>query len=437
MLARGYPARLFRALFLAALLSACTGTVPPSLVPASDPPSGTDRHTASPGPSATPTTVPTVPISPLPTPAHTPQAGWIRLADAPEAGAAWSSDGQHLLVWTAAPGGPPETNVVRLVTRSGEQVREFEAVTDPVWLDSLRFVLYRLDWRQDEGGEWYAETGPNGERLGSVLAGALGSSELSPLTMPIDPALPNGRGVLALARFDSGDRAEYALWSDGAMSDWRPGYPTTWSHAGDRLLLVHSRDFGPGAEGWLEVAGSDGTTIWSDESVRVGGGLFDPTGFYLAYPEFVERPRLPREVPMFDLVVRIVDLATGAVDGFPAQENGAFAWTSDGNLVVVGFESQQATVYDRAGDALSTAAVLGPTIVASEDGSTLLIYDAELDEPPMQIQRGGALSLLDTPGTLAGPAPDLSPDGSGLVAVVRLPSSAPQGPPATVLLHNL
>jgi hypothetical protein len=51
--------------------------------------------------------------------------------------------------------------------------------------------------------------------------------------------------------------------------------------------------------------------------------------------------------------------------------------------------------------------------------------------------RGGVLRLLGSPGTLAGPAPVLAADGSGLLVVVRLSSSAPQGPPATVLLHRL
>jgi hypothetical protein len=171
--------------------------------------------------------------------------------------------------------------------------------------------------------------------------------------------------------------------------------------------------------------------------LRISEALFDPSGAYIAYAEYIEQPTPPRQVPAFDLLLRIVDLASGELTTFKALENGDFAWDSSGNVVVVGFDSQQATSYDRQGVVVATGQVVGPNVTASADGSTLLFYDAELDQPQLQIMRGGVLRLLGSPGTLAGPAPVLAADGSGLLVVVRLSSSAPQGPPATVLLHRL
>jgi hypothetical protein len=341
------------------------------------------------------------------------------------------------LIGLSTPGGPPEAQVVRLLTSRGDVVHDFTAATDPLWIDDGRLLAYRLDWRQDESGIWYAETGPSGERLGVALSGRVGAGELTEIDLPLGPVLSNGRGSLAVAASDGS--GEYAVWSDGILSAARAGYPIAWSANGDRLALIHTSDDGPAAAGWLEVVEWPGPSaeFSSDPALRISEALFDPSGAYIAYAEYIEQPTPPRQVPAFDLLLRIVDLASGELTTFKALENGDFAWDSSGNVVVVGFDSQQATSYDRQGVVVATGQVVGPNVTASADGSTLLFYDAELDQPQLQIMRGGVLRLLGSPGTLAGPAPVLAADGSGLLAVVRLPSSAPQGPPASVLLHRL
>lgn len=432
------PTRPAGALIVATLivaLAACTGpNVPPTPTPAVP---QSPVIPATRGPSTVDpidTSVPT----PSQTPTPSPHDGWLPLAEAPDAGAVWSPDAAHVLAWTAMPGGPPETNVVELMTRHGEPVHEFDAVTDPVWLDASRFVVYRLDWQQDDNGDWYAETGPNGERLGLALSGDVGSDELREIDLSLEPALSNGRSTLALSRFDASGTAEFALWRDRLVAPWRDGRPLAWSAFGGRLLILHSDELGPGAEGWLEVVESDGTSVWSSDSdVRVSSAEFDSSGDFLAYPVYVARPRQPRQVPEFDLVINVVELGTGTVSSFPAQENGMFTWWGEGELIVVGFESSVATNYDRAGNVLASEQVIGPNVSTAADGSAALFYDAELDAPELQILREGTLRLLGSPGNMTGPPPRLAPDGSGLLVVVRLPSSGPPGRPAAVLLHQL
>ncbi len=435
----GSRAKALAALVVASLIVGCA--TQPLVSPSDAPPS----PSASPGagsPNASPTSGATSGATPAgsSSPSATPVAGWLALAQAPDAGAAWSVDAQHLLVWLGTPGAPPESFSVRVIDRSGTLVQSHEAVTEPVWLDERRFIAYRLDWQQDEAGDWFAQTGPNGERLGSALIGEIGSAQLTEAAgLPLDPAISNGRGALALTGFASGGDAEFAVWADGELTAWRPGYPSTWSAPGDRLAVIHARDSGPAAEGWLEVVAWPGLdNVWSsDEQVRIGSAAFDPTGGLVAFPEFAERPTPPRQVPEFDLTVRIADLGSGELGGFTALENGSFAWLAGDRMVVVGFDSSRATVYDLAGSVLATEDVAGPNVVSAANGAVLLFYDGELDEPPMQVMRADSFAVLESPGTLAGPPPAMAPDGSAIVVVARLPSAQPGGPPATVLLHPL
>lgn len=426
-------ALLCAALISVATLAGCAGLVSTTSDPTPPPTPG--------GPPATDSVTPAVSPTPIggPSDATAAPEGWLPLAQAPDAVGTWSTDAAHVLVGLSMPGGPPEAHGVRLMTRDGQQVSEFEQVTDPVWIDDERFVAYRLDWRQDESGAWFAETGPNGERLATVLVGTTTSDGLTESELPVEPAISNGGGALAVTRFDEAGRAEFAVWENDAITDWRPGQPMHWSTAGDRLAVIHSSDSGPAAEGWLEVVEWPGlSTTWSsDPALRVADARFDPSGHFIAYAEYLEQPTQPRQPPAFDLIVRIVALATGDVGAFKALENGDFAWDAQGELIVVGFDSHQATWYDRRGTLIAQEGVVGPNVIASADGSSVLFYDAELDRPPVQVMRGGDLRVLGSPGTLAGPSPRLAPDGSGLLVVVRLPSSAPQGPPATVLLHRL
>lgn len=410
--------------------SSPTGSRGPTSSAASSEPTG----------SADPTPTDVAPLSNTVSPTGSPGAGWVPLAEAPDAGAAWSADSQHLLVWLQTPGAPPESYSVRVMDRAGALLQAHEAVTEPVWLDERRFVAYRLDWQQDEAGDWFAQTGPNGERLGTALIGEIGSSDLTEaIALPMHAALSDGRGAFALTRFDGAGSAEFAVWADGTLTDWRPGSPSAWSGPGDRLAVIHPRDAGPHAEGWLEIVAWPGlANVWSsDEQGSISGASFDPTGAFVAFPEFTERPTPPREVPRFDLTVRVVDLGSGELGGFEAVENGSYAWLAEARIVVVGFDSSTATVYDMTGGVLASAEVVGPNVVSAGGGSLLLFYDGELDEPPMQILRREQLTLLDSPGTLAGPAPAIAPNGSAIVVVVRVPSGEPGGPPATVLLHAL
>ena len=423
-------------LAIACLFAGCTESALPtsSLVPASTAVEPTPT-VASPAPTNG-TPAPTRQPSDSPS---SPEEGWLNVAQAPDAYARWSPDAAHLLIAMSTPGGPPESNVVRLVSSGGSTVRDYEAVTDPVWIDGDRFVAYRLEWQQDESGTWFAATGPNGERHATALVGATSSDTLTESDLPTEPALGNGHGALALERFDGASRTEFAIWDSDGLTEWRLGQPMRWSASGDRLAVVHSSDSGPTAEGWLEVVEWPGlsTLRSSDPALRVADAQFDPSGRLLAYAEYVERPTAPRQLLEFDLIVRIVSLDGNETAALTAPENGEFVWLSGDRLLVVGYDSHLASELDLRGAVLGQESVVGPNVIASADGSTSLFYDAELDQPPIQVMRGGDLRLLQSPGMLAGPPPVLAPDGSGLLVVVRLPSSAPQGPPATVLFHGL
>ncbi len=424
---------------IAALVIACGGTAP-----STSPSVATPTNSPSSGPTSTPDSTPagsepSTSPSPDPTGTPEPQEGWIQLAAASDASATWSPDAAHLLVALTIPGGPPDGNQVQVLARDGTVLQTHEGVSDPVWLDSQRFVAYRLDWEQDESGEWSPATGPNGERLGTAELGSIDSDLLAIVEVPVLPALSNGTGALALTRFDANGLPETAVWSDGVLTEWRSGSPLTWSAAGEKLAFVLPQRSGPANEGPLEVVSWPGlATVWqSGPEVSVSTADFDPTGTYLAYPEFVEQPRQPRQAPTFNLMLNVINLAAGNSIGIPAPENGDFSWLSEERLIVVGFELLEASVIDFDGAVLAQQSVVGPNVIASADGLTALFYDAELDAPQMQILRGDELTLLDSPGLMTAQAPHMARDGSGVLVVVRAATSSPTGSPATVLLHNL
>jgi hypothetical protein len=327
--------------------------------------------------------------------------------------------------------------VVQVLGRDGSLVGEYEALADPLWLDEDEFIGYRLDWQQDESGEWFAATGPNGERLGTVLMGNLGSEELTEVDVPLGPALSSGTNQLAITRFDAAGLPETAVWGDGFLTEWLPGAPLAWSAGTDHLVLVVPRRSGPSIEGSLNVV--EWPSMRSDWSsapdLAVSTAAFDATGTYLAYPEFVPRPRVPRQVPEFDLIVNVVDIGADTISPVQAPENGEFAWLAHDRLIVVGFDSYHASVLDLGGEVLAQESVVGPNVITSESGLTAVFYDAELDQPPMQILTADELRELQSPGILAGPAPALAPDDSGVLVVAR--QSGGENTPATVLIHLL
>jgi len=431
---------------IAALVIACGGTAPSTSPPPttpSEPPSSGPTSAPAPTPtSSTPTSSdPSGSPSAEPTGTPIPQEGWVQLAAASDASAVWAPDAAHILVELAEPGEAPERQQVQLIRRDGTVVRTYDELANPIWLDAQRFVVYRLEWVQDSTGAWYALTGPNGEVGGDALQGELASDALVAIDMPLGSgvAYSNGHGSLAVERFGPNGERETAVWSEGSLTEWLNGSSVSWSAAGDRLALVHPQGSGPAQEGPLEVVAWPGlATVWeSAPEVSVSVAEFDTTGTKLAFPEFVERPRVPRQVPEFDLIVNVVDLSTGTVSPVPAPENGDFAWITDDRLLTVGFQSLQASVLDLSGEILVQESVAGPNVIASADGQTALLYDAELDEPQMQILRGDELTLLESPGLITGQAPQMARDGTGVLVVVRAETSSPTGSPATVLLHNL
>ncbi len=265
---------------IAAFVVACGGTAPstsPSLT------SAPTTQAPSSGPTSTPASSltgsdPSSSPSPDPTGTPAPQEGWVQLASASDASAVWSPDAQFILASLSTPGGPPESQQVQLLTRDGVVIRTHERLTDPVWLDPQSFVAYRLDWQQDQSGEWTPATGPNGERLGEALVGSVVSEQLLGWDIPLGSAISSGSGALAISRFDSGGRAETSVWTQlGGLTDWHAGAPLAWSPAGDRLALVHGQPTGPPGEGWLEVIAWPGlATLWSDESLTCLDGRVRP-----------------------------------------------------------------------------------------------------------------------------------------------------------------
>ncbi len=434
------------ALLLSLLLASCSSSVVPSPTISPSPrgsasplPSTTTPPTIG-GPTPTPVLSPTQPTStPASTPSSTPTigtGGWALLGFGELAEAAWSPDAQHMLVAFGTATGPPETHFVGLLDRAGAFIRRYETAVRPVWVDATTFLLHRPEWEQADAEEWHEITPPNGTLSGNWLIGTVASDDLESSSLPMWLPVSSGLGALAFQQFDSSGRSETLVWEEGSLSAPIPGRPAGWSPDGSMLAIVLPAASGPSDEGPFEVLSWPGLEILHSGTASVAEISFDPNGRRFAYPTYRELPRRPREVPQFELTLNVVDVTVAGEIEIVAQENGAFQWLDDERLLVVGYGSNRATVYGLDGSAEDAGLVTGPDVIAAANGSTLVFYDDELDEPTFSVLRSDGVREIETPGALTGPAPVLAPDGSGIISVVRMPIG-PGDPAQRVLLHNL
>jgi hypothetical protein len=355
------------------------------------------------------------------------------LGAALQAEAAWSPDSRHILVALGTSVGPPESHVVGLLDRAGEFIRRYEAFTTSVWIDAERFALFAPEFAQDEDGVWSVVTDDEGQLVGEWSISSVDSSALEPTDLPNAPLLSSGHGALAVGGFAGGE-AMTSVWSDGGLSEPLAGRPAGWSPDGSTLAIVHPEQSGPSGEGPFEVFSWPGLALLYSGAASVSDVAFSPNGARLVYPTFTELPHQPREVPEFELTLHVVDIATGSETAVATGENGAFEWLDEARLLVVGYESNHATVYSLDGSSEDAGLVAGPDVIAA--ATTLVFYDDELDEPPLSVLRTEGVREIESPGALTGPAPVLAPDGSGIIAVVRAVTGAAE-PAAQVMLHNL
>lgn len=391
------------------------------LVVACSPPLPPDEDRTEPAQTITAT-------SPRPT-AEPPSLEWVVLGSADDVSASWSPDGGHLLVRRSQTNGPPEQQQIDLIAREGTFIRTYQSVDRAVWLDADEFVLF--EWQRtaasaDGSGPWTVEYGPEGHPRHRAYLASVGSGNYVEVEVPQGVTLSSGHGAVAVGRFIPGREASFSVWSPTEQGGTAyPGYPIAWSAAGDRLAVIHpdvDEDAGPGLIGWLDILEYPTmSSLYADREARLsdeGYATFDATGRYFAYPAF---PHL-----------WLADIGAGAVQSIgPEGASDHFAWDSEGRLVIAQFETGGVAVFAVDGRKVSDMHPDGQMVIGSGDGSVLVLYNDDDDQPlDLTILAGDHELNVQLPGRTYLREPLIAPDGSAIVATCLI-----NGRPTVVALR--
>jgi len=345
----------------------------------------TAEPSASPVPSAV---APTAAPSPSPSP-------WVSLIDPGWDGAAWSPDGQWLLVWRQTPNGSPGDEDLLIDRPDGSTVQRFHGAGangdggfDPVWLDGTRFLV--------------AEDG-------CMVMGTVGSGSLVPFAPIAGLGLTsNGHGAVAWVDTTfsvSAQAARYVVSTSSGSTPSRPGIPQGWSHDSTRLVVWHWSS-GEGMEtlGWLEVLSWPGLhtiAAFPDELAFSSApqALFDLTDRYLLGEDG-----------------RLHDLVTGTKTGvlWPGDQVVDAAWNQSDQVVGADLASGQAIAYDVMGHEAFETGPIGDDISGSRDGSAIALWFGDTGGTTLTILSGTQQRQIEAPGAVQDEVL-LSPDGSRIV----------------------
>jgi hypothetical protein len=239
-----------------------------TIAPAAAPETNTATPTQSVSATASALPSPSRALSPYPA---GPNDVWVAVGPTGAAGASWSPDSLHLLVWSA----PDEAGrrAVELADADGTLVKSFRA-TDVAWVDADAYVARG-----------------NGQTV--LIHVSTGSAEQS--TGPAGFGwLSNGQGAIAYldgpgASVDSpGPDDHFSVWSEHGVVTGVSGRPVAWSPDGSQLAVWRYGSSSGGVGG--QPIGTIGVYAWPGlhldhewPAIEAGSApvRFDPSGHYL------------------------------------------------------------------------------------------------------------------------------------------------------------
>lgn len=366
----------------------------------------TPTHTPStPSPVAAATESP----SPSPTPLATPLSEWLDLGYLGADWAAWSPDGQKLMIHTGDANAPTADQVITLTDRDGQIVLATYHGDFAIWVDSNTVLIYAWQRRPDGTVSDFEDNEPD---LVNIDTGAT-----TQVAIPSN-AISNGHRSVAYTN-ENGPASDdtFQIWTDGSASAPLNGRPLSWSRDGTRLVVWHYAEAAGGATGsrptgWLEVLQiPGGESIYADQTIRTDTlAQFDPSGRYVLYLDSYDANQS-----------KVIDTTTSVVTVIHGNGSHA-AWDSHSHLVVTD-ESRTARVYDPAGSELSIVADAGDLVVGSPDGAALALYFSEANIPVdtgrLTIMRSDSTEVHALPGADRMPVRlvSISPDDSRVLAI--------------------
>jgi hypothetical protein len=355
-----------------------------TIAPAAAPETNTATPTQSVSATASALPSPSRALSPYPA---GPNDVWVAVGPTGAAGASWSPDSLHLLVWSA----PDEAGrrAVELADADGTLVKSFRA-TDVAWVDADAYVARG-----------------NGQTV--LIHVSTGSAEQS--TGPAGFGwLSNGQGAIAYldgpgASVDSpGPDDHFSVWSEHGVVTGVSGRPVAWSPDGSQLAVWRYGSSSGGVGG--QPIGTIGVYAWPGlhldhewPAIEAGSApvRFDPSGHYLeiAGPSGFSA----------------VDVTTGSVVSRSVGTGQPPVWDESSDLVVPSLDGT-VSVYGSDGHLLSSRSA-ADSLAGSTNGRTIILFWWESSQPAV-LSSSGAERTLALPGALW-TYPEVSANGSGIV----------------------
>ncbi|HEY5486312.1 MAG TPA: hypothetical protein VIK06_01580 [Candidatus Limnocylindrales bacterium] len=395
-LAPGLAAAGIVVVVLAIVLSGFTrGPVVPVASSSTQPPQSSPLVASPQPPTSSPTTAT---VTPTATPAPTTDPRAVSFATGPSLGdVLWAPDGKTFAVLDQVPA------VIHFFSRAGKSLGDVPG-RNMAWIDATKYIVLR--WPDADPSAAQAFIGRVGQTVLTQIPGVYGYGE---------DMLGNGHGAVALPLPSVNE--QYVVWSDGRLSQPRPGWPVAWSNDGQELAVLY--DDQSAVQSWFYVVGLSGQRLAAVNLGEVAEGLqvlFSPDG---------------RKVALSvgpDLTPCILDIPTGRTVSFGSWAR-SIAWASDTRLLTIPADSTKPMsleAWDLAGKPVQIPAQAADRVNVPSTGVVALVQEDQsgitgapsalvlLDPPkaPIKIDFAGQIGL-----------PLWSPDGEVAVVISYYPSN--------------
>ena len=309
----------------------------------------------------------------------------------------WSPDSSDLLASTG-------DNRILIIGADGSDLAEF-AGTTAGWLSSGSIAI----WTSTPG---YPEQGTI--RLVTVSSGQSASvaGEFGP------PVYAPGSSMFAAPLVTAtGEKAEFRVWSGGALSPPRQGIPLAWSSGGNMLAVLMPNDklqsSGPGQPGSIVVEAIDGSTIRSYPSVITDSSAEGPFSADGAYLEICSS-----STPGTACAPTVLEIASGQAWVISGSAS-VVTWLPDDVLLTSGPDG---TALEWRDGTESGAAIPAEAYAAASTKGDLAFVWGDARTTAM-LRVGGRDRELTLPGAPTAYIPVWSPDGVRVAYVVATESS--------------
>jgi len=389
------PALAAAAIVVVALVIAFSGftrgPVVPVASPSTQPPQSSQPVTSSQPPTSSPTAA-TATSSATPAPTTDPRA--VSVTTGASLGEVrWAPDGSTFALLDQVPA------VIHFFSRAGKSLGDVPG-RNMGWIDATKYIVLR--WPDSDPSAAQAFIGRVGQTVLTQIPGVYGYGE---------DMLGNGHGAVALPLPSVIE--QYVVWSDGRLSQPRPGWPVAWSNDGQELAVLY--DDQSAVQSWFYVVGPSGQRLAAVNLGEVAEGLqvlFSPDG---------------RKVALSvgpDLTPCILDIPTGRTVSFGSWAR-SIAWASDTRLLTIPADSTKPMsleAWDLAGKPVQIPAQAADRVGVSGTGVVAFVQE----DPSGITGAPRALVLLDPPK---------EPTRIGFAGQIGLPYWSPDGEIAVVISY--